>query len=81
MERITTKVKKWGNSFGIILPRKIFNKEVREGLEVNVIIQPKNRMTVGDLLNFSKKNKLPKLKKSTQQIMDEIDKELWPEDE
>ncbi|MFQ5531823.1 MAG: AbrB/MazE/SpoVT family DNA-binding domain-containing protein [Candidatus Nanoarchaeia archaeon] len=80
MERITTKVKKWGNSLGVILPKKVVNSEnIKEGLEVNITIQPKNKMTVKDLFEFAEKNKLPRLKKTTEQIMREVDEELWPE--
>ena len=80
MEKVNTIVKKWGNSFGVILPKKIVDAEkIREGLEVEIIIQTKNKMTVGDLLQFTKKNKLPNLKKTTREIMEEIDRDLWPD--
>ena len=78
MEQINTKVKKWGNSFGITLPKRIIDKEnITEGSEINITVQPKHKMTVGDLLEFSKKNCLPKLKKSTDEIMGEVDRDLW----
>ncbi len=80
MEQISAKVKKWGNSFGVILPKNVIDKEqIKEGIEINITIQSKNKMTVGDLFKFAKKNKLPKSQKSTNQIMKEIDRELWPE--
>ena len=78
MEKINTKIKKWGNSFGVILPKKIVASEnLKEGLEVNIIVQPNNTMSVADLMKFSEKNKLKNWKKPTEQIMREIDEELW----
>jgi len=80
MELINTKVKKWGNSFGIILPKKVVDSEgIKEGIELKISIQPKNKMTVRELFKFSEQNKLPKLKKGTAQLMKEMDKELWPD--
>lgn len=81
MEQIKTKVKKWGNSFGVVIPREIVNsKGLKENSDVSVTIEPSNRMTVGDILELAKKFKL-KRKGNTQKIFDEIDKELWPEEE
>lgn len=80
MEQVNTKVKKWGNSLGIILPKSLVDAEnIKEGLEINIRIQPRNKMTVGDLFTFAKTTKLAKIKKSTDKIMREIDKQLWPE--
>lgn len=81
MEQIRTKVKKWGNSFGVVIPKEIVNsKGLKENSDVSVTIEPSNRMTVGDILELAKKFKL-KRKGDTQKIFDEIDKELWPEEE
>jgi antitoxin component of MazEF toxin-antitoxin module len=81
MEHITATVKKWGNSLGIILPKKVVrNERIKEGVEVEVSIQPENILTVEELMRFARKQELPEqLKKSTTQIMKEIDTELWPE--
>jgi antitoxin component of MazEF toxin-antitoxin module len=80
MKQIRAMVRKWGNSFGVILPKEIVDREsIREGIEINLIITPRNRTTVADLFELSKRKKLPKLKKSTKQIMREIDRQLWPE--
>ena len=80
MERIRTMVRKWGNSLGVILPREVVEKEkLREGLEISIAITPKNTTTVGELFDLSEKMRLPKLKKSTEKIMKEVDAQLWPE--
>lgn len=81
MEQIKTKIRKWGNSFGIVIPKEIINdKGIKENSEVSVTIEPSDRMTVGDLMGLAKKFKL-KRKGNTQKILDEIDKELWPGEE
>ncbi len=81
MEQIKTKVKRWGNSFGVVIPMEIVNsKGLKENSDVSVTIEPSNRMTVGDVFELAKKFKL-KRKGDTQKILDEIDKELWPKDE
>jgi antitoxin component of MazEF toxin-antitoxin module len=78
MEQIKTTVRKWGNSFGIILPKDIVNKEnLQEGIEINLIINQENKITVGDIFELAKFNRLPKLKKSTEELMKEVDEELW----
>ena len=76
MEIITTKVKKWGNSFGVLIPNKIAKKQnIEEGSEVEIAIQPLNKTTVRDIFGILK----GKWKRSTQEILDEVDKELWPD--
>lgn len=78
MEQIKTTVKKWGNSFGVVIPKEIINREkLKENKEVFITIQQKKYTTVGDIMGIFKR----KSGKSTQEIMDEIDKELWSEDE
>ncbi len=73
MAEITTKVKKWGNSFGIIIPLEVLkSKRIREGEEIDAIIIKKSnvlRETFGTI----------KFKKSTEQMMRETDRELYNE--
>ena len=77
MEEIKTTVKKWGNSFGIVIPKEIVNREgLKEDAEVLITIKSKRYTTVEDIFGVLKR----KSKKTTQEIMDEIDKELWLED-
>ena len=80
MERIKTTVKKWGNSFGVILPKKVVDTQnLKEGIEITITIEPNKIMTVGDLIEFAKKHPLKKINKTTQQIIEEIDEDLWEE--
>lgn len=84
MEQIKTKVKRWGNSFGVIIPSDIVTRQnLKEGSELELTIQPQNKMTVGDLMKLSQKLGLAKKLKGldTQKALDETDKELWPEEE
>ena len=77
MEQIKAKVKKWGNSFGIVLPMNLINSEkIKEGNEVNIFVEFPKKTRVKDVFGILK----GKLKKDTQEALDEIDKELWPED-
>jgi len=81
MEQIKAKVKKWGNSFGIILPKEILNKEqLEEGEEITLTISPKKITTVSDLMKLGLTiNIHKKLKKSTKQIMKETDEAFYSE--
>ena len=48
MEKTTVQVKRWGNSFGIVLPMKVVEKEnLKEGVEITIIVQSKKKTTVG----------------------------------
>ena len=78
MIELKTKLRKWGNSFGVIVPQKTVERgELKEGAEITILIEQMRTTTVGDLMRLSKRHPLPKSKKSTAQIMREIDKELW----
>lgn len=73
MIEIKTRLRKWGNSFGIVVPlNKISKEEIKENDEVLILIRKKNksnilRETFGTF----------KFKKTTDQMMREIDKELY----
>jgi antitoxin component of MazEF toxin-antitoxin module len=71
MVELTTKIRKWGNSFGIIIPQEVLrNKKIREGEEIDAIIIKKSnvlRETFGT----------HKFSKPIKQIMKEVDKELY----
>ncbi len=77
MIEIKTKIRKWGNSFGIIVPQKVVEDSgVKEGEELSVFLRKKSesnviKETFGILKNW---------KKPTDKIMKEIDEELWAEE-
>lgn len=73
MEAIETRVRKWGHSLGLVLPKEIVDQErIKPDQKIKILIIKENdavRKTFGILRG--------KLKKSTQQIMDETRKELY----
>ena len=75
MESIKTRVKKWGNSLGVILPIEVVNKEkIKEGTEISLTIEPSDRMNVEELLLLAKKIDLRNI--NIKEILDEVDKEF-----
>lgn len=75
MIELETKIRKWGNSFGIVVPfNKIKTENMQEGEEITAILIKKKT-------NLRKLWGAHKFNKSTEQIMREIDKDLWPNGE
>ncbi len=73
METKDIKVKKWGNSFGIILPKDIVDKQnIKEGITVRINIQTKNKTKVKDIFGLLKN----KIKKNTEDLLKEVDKDF-----
>jgi hypothetical protein len=66
------RLKQWGNSVGVILPK---SKLREEGLEANkmvkIMISPAKELTAGDIFG-----KMPGLGGMAQKDLDEMDKEL-----
>ena len=79
MEQLKVTLKRWGNSFAIVLPRVIIDREsLEEGSEMIITVQRKKTMTVGELMDLGKRLKLnKKMKRNTDDVMREIDRELW----
>ena len=71
MPEVESTIKRWGNSFGIIIPTEVMKKEnLKEGQKIDVILLKKSdilKKTFGTL----------KLKKSAQKIKDELRAELY----
>ena len=77
MDEIKVVARKWGNSFGFVLPKGIVeDKKIREGSVISITIEPMSVMTVGDLMKLAKRKSFRK-RKSTQKVLDEIDEEIW----
>ena len=67
-----TKLKAWGNSLGIVVPKEQAEKEkLKTEQEIKVIITPKKVLKVKNIFG-----KLKDWKKPTVDIMREIDKDL-----
>ena len=72
MIEYTTKLKKWGNSMGVVVSKEQAAKEhLKPEQEIKVIITPKKMFKVKDILGTVKG-----WRKSTEEIMKETDKEL-----
>ena len=71
MIEVRTKLRKWGNSFGIIVPQKAVNDiGIREGEEIIFLIQKENDNPVKKVFGALKGWKI-----DSQKIKDEIRKE------
>ena len=75
MIEIRAKLRKWGNSFGVVVPQKaIINEDAKEGDEVFILLRKEEkenvlRETFGTM----------KFKKSVEKMMKETDRELYNE--
>ncbi len=75
MVNITAKLKRVGNSLGIIVPSDVVDSNaLKEGEELFVNIHLSEVSSVGQMLAEARKHKL-NFKRSTQEILDEIDKD------
>ena len=64
-------LKKWGNSFGIVIPNEIVKKEhMKEGQKLNIIVLKKSDVLKKTFGTW-------KSGKSAQEIKDELRKELY----
>ena len=73
MVNLNARLRKVGNSLGIVVPSKIIaEKRLREGEELNITIEVNGKSTGEDFVREARKWNL-RPKKSTQEIMDEID--------
>ncbi|MBS3082305.1 AbrB/MazE/SpoVT family DNA-binding domain-containing protein [Candidatus Pacearchaeota archaeon] len=78
MEQIKAKAKKWGNSIGIVIPANIVDKQsIKDGTEIIITITSDKKTKVKDVFGILKE----KLKRNTQELIDEVDEDLWPENE
>ena len=63
------KIKKWGNSLGVILPPDVIRrKNLKNGSTIEIFIPETNKKDLSELFGTMK------FKKSTQQIKDEMRK-------
>ena len=71
---IETKVKKWGNSLGIIIPSETTEfKNIKENDKIKILIIKDSEKVLKKTFGMLKN----KIKKPTQQIKDEIRRELY----
>ncbi len=73
MEQINAKVKKWGNSLGIVLPKTLVdNQQLKEGTEIEILVQAKNKTKVKDVFGILK----GKIKRDTKSLLKEVDRDF-----
>ena len=71
MIEIKTRLRRWGNSLGVIVPQKVIESEkVKEGDEITLLVSNKKP-------NLRKLYGKHKFKKPVEQIMKEMDKDLY----
>jgi antitoxin component of MazEF toxin-antitoxin module len=70
MIEIKTKLRRWGNSFGVVVPQRILESGFKEGDEIEVILRERK-------VNLRKMFGSHKFKKPVSHLMKETDKELY----
>tara|TARA_Y100000310_G_scaffold343192_1_gene449726 strand:- start:535 stop:768 length:234 start_codon:yes stop_codon:yes gene_type:complete len=71
MIEIKSKIRKWGNSFGIVVPQQVIgNEKIKEGDEVSVFINKNEDNVLADMFGSLK------FSKPTDQLLKEVRKEL-----
>lgn len=74
MAVIETKVKRWGNSFGIVIPMDVIAREnIKAEQAIKVIMIKDSKKTLQNTFGLLK----GKIKKSSQQIKDELRRDLY----
>ncbi len=72
MIQIKTKLRKWGNSLGIVVPQIVIEKEnTKEGDEVIILFKKENDNILEEMFGTFK------FKKSVKELMKEVDEELY----
>ena len=73
MIEVEAKVRKWGRSFGVVIPKeKIKGEGIKENETIKLLIAKKTNVLKETFGTF-------KFRKSTQEMLDEIDRESWDE--
>ncbi len=74
MTVIKAKVKRWGNSFGVIIPIEVIEKEkIKEEDKIRLIVLKDSREAFKKTFGMGK----GKLTKSAQQFKDEVRRDLY----
>lgn len=72
MIEVKTKLRRWGNSFGIVLPiTQLKRTRLKEGEEITALILEKKKVDLKKLFGAHK------FRKSSQHMMREIDQDLY----
>jgi len=69
MKEIKVRLRRWGNSFGVVIPQKAIESP-REGDDITIFVQKRKP-------NLRKLFGAHKFSKSTNQLMKEMDEDLY----
>ncbi len=73
MIEVEAKVRKWGRSFGVVIPKdKIKEERIKENETIKLLIAKRTNVLKETFGTF-------KFNKTTQEMLDEIDRESWDE--
>ena len=71
MIEVETKVRKWGRSLGVVIPKeKILKEGIKENETISILIGKKKNI-------FKEIFGTVKIKRPTQELLDESDREAW----
>ena len=74
MVLIRSQIRKWGNSYGIIIPKNIMNSEnLKNNQKIELILLKESKKVLKETFGTLK------FKKSTEKILEDTDKELYNE--
>jgi len=81
MIEIKTKLRKWGNSLGIVVPQKALNSKFKEGDEVSVFLRKEREVDFRDIFGALKGWRIDaqKVKDELRKEEFEIEKRKWKE--
>ena len=72
MIEIKTKLRKWGNSFGVVVPQKVVERvKAREGEEITIFLNRTKGNVLREMFGSHK------FKKPVEKLMKEMDEELY----
>lgn len=72
MIQIKTKLRKWGNSLGVVVPQYVIDKEKsKEGDEVILLFKKNDENLLKEIFGTFK------FSKPTDELLDEVDEELY----
>ena len=69
MKEVKTKLRRWGNSFGVVIPQKAIENP-RDGEDITIFVQESKP-------NLRKLFGAHKFSKSTEKLMNEMDEDLY----
>ncbi len=73
MAEIETKLQKWGNSFGVVIPKRVVaENKLKVGDEIEVFVVKKEKRNV-----LREMFGTHKFSKPTKELLKEVDKELY----